>query len=49
MTEREERNFRSRMRTWEKRIGTLSDELLVFIIQCATNQLNIRREKGTHK
>lgn len=39
------RNFRNRMRTWEKRITTLSDELLIYIIQCATYQLTMRSEK----
>ena len=37
--------LRNRMRVWEKRIKTLSDELLIYIIQCATYELNKRGEK----
>lgn len=41
--------FQRRLKTWEKRLAALSDEILVFIIQCATHQLNIRNEKGEHR
>ena len=41
----EERNLRNRMKTWDKRTKTLSDEMLMYIIQAATHELNIRQEK----
>jgi len=41
----EERNLRRRMRTWDKRVRTLKDEMLVYIIQAATYELNKRGEK----